>query len=61
MQNRSPEVCLLKKYLHFLQNTNAVAQARQTAGARDERTLCAVACSRLILIEAPPQQTIVVC
>src|SRR5262245_7226557 len=26
---------------------NAAAQARQTAGARHERTLCAVACSRL--------------
>src|SRR5215475_9030776 len=27
---------------------NAAAQARQTAGARDERTLFAVACSRLL-------------
>jgi len=32
---------------------NAAAQARQIAGARHERTLFAVACSRLILIEVP--------
>jgi hypothetical protein len=29
-QNRSPEVCLNKKCLHFLQNTNAQAEARAT-------------------------------
>jgi hypothetical protein len=28
--------------------SNGAAQARQTAGARDERTLFAVACSRLL-------------
>src|SRR2546430_1221461 len=33
--------------------SNAAAQARLKAGARYERTLAAVACSRLILIEAP--------
>ena len=32
---------------------NATHQARQAAGARDERRLFAVACMRLILIEAP--------
>ena len=32
---------------------NATHQARRTAGARHERTLEAVACMRLILIEAP--------
>src|SRR5262245_54078121 len=32
---------------------NVGHQARRTAGATQERTLFAVACSRLILIEAP--------
>jgi hypothetical protein len=32
---------------------NATRQARLKAGARDERALEAVACTRLILIEAP--------
>jgi hypothetical protein len=32
----------------LLEKSNAAAQARQTAGARDERTLFAVACSRLL-------------
>src|SRR6516164_4451802 len=31
----------------YLAQPNAAAQARQTGGARDERTLSAVACSRL--------------
>ena len=34
-------------------HSNATLQARLAAGARHERTLLAVACTRLILIEAP--------
>jgi hypothetical protein len=32
----------------WVKKPNAAAQARQTAGARHERTLFAVACSRLL-------------
>src|SRR5205823_5290369 len=36
---------------------NATRQARLEAGARDERALAAVACRRLILIEAPSSRS----
>jgi hypothetical protein len=44
-QNRSPEVCLSKKCLHFLQNTNAQAHLLPEAEATQERTREAVRCS----------------
>src|SRR5262249_59791442 len=37
-----------------LRELTPAAQARQTAGARHERTLAAVACKPLIMIEASP-------
>ncbi len=44
-QHRSPEVCLLKKCLHFLQNTNAGGEPRPRAAARHERRLLGVGSS----------------
>src|SRR5262245_10564180 len=44
-QNRSPEVCLNKKCLHFLQNTHARGEPRPIAGATQERKLLGVGSS----------------
>ena len=50
-QHRSPEVCLNKKCVHVLQNTNAGAHLLPEAGATQERTLEAVRCSAWFGVE----------
>jgi hypothetical protein len=57
---RIKKISRMPQIMRSVGTPNAGHQARRAAEARDERTLYAVACMPLILIEAPSQPTTVV-